>query len=105
MNNSDMFIALEGKEINVKKITEQLSKIISTAFETKKTKFLSRSTLDVFIEGHYIGFAWVEGNKIVFSTYSKYVEIKERNITSSTYEKARKRTSKEFDKYFFYGKK
>jgi hypothetical protein len=100
-----MFIALEGKKINVKNITDQLSKIISTTFETKKSKFLSKPTLDVFIKGRFVGFVRVESGKMIFSTYSKYVEIKERNITSSTYEKAIKRTSKEFNQYFFYSNK
>jgi len=88
INNTDVLIALDGKKTNVKDIIEQLSQIINTPFDTKKTKLLSKPTLDVFIKGQVIGYVSIESGRMIFSTYSKFVEIKERHITSLAYERA-----------------
>ena len=104
INNSDCAIALSGNNINVKRITEQLNKIANVKIETKRGKMLSKPILDIFVEGVNIGFVMVSSS-LVFLTYSKYVEVKEREITYTTYERAVKKQTKDFNSFFFYGRK
>lgn len=103
LNENDAYIPLAKCSANSKSAMSQIEKYFIVPFKKVNKTILGKKEVFYYTENNvFIGSLCVTSGKLMFMTYSKFIETPEdRLIISTTYKRTISNFSKNFNEYYF----